>query len=377
MADSTQATVSPVTDNKPLPTSPSELPPEKPMNGLPSIADIAQQFKGKSMYAASLTKPDPQSDAPADVDVQPVTESTETVNTDPANDQPVPESTPDPVQDTPDVPKEPPVAEDPVAQRFAKLTQREKQQRERDQQFQQREQQLLARMQDMQNQLDAKQKELADREQRLKGAKRPLDVLQAAGFTYEEATRDAIGGYTPKPADPVDEKLKPLYEKLEKLDAVESRLAAREQELEQAKNQNNLQVVNGAIRDVLGSDPDKYEYVSKMGEEGLDLVRETMVQYYQSHKSMMTYEQACDQVESYYADEVVSKLLGTKKAQAAKKPVEPQTKPQTKPQESAVSQQKPKTITSAMGQSGSQQPDFDKLPKREALAQLAKQLKFV
>ncbi len=50
--------------------SPVDVPKAKAMNGLPSIDEIAAQFKGKSMYTPHLTKPT-ETDQPAAVETKP------------------------------------------------------------------------------------------------------------------------------------------------------------------------------------------------------------------------------------------------------------------------------------------------------------------
>jgi hypothetical protein len=353
-------------------------------NVMPSIEEVAQKFAGKSMMSSQLTKPAPT--APVQETPPPTPE--------PATPE-VPSENAEPTGETAEAVKEqmkeeaaaesaPEEKKDPVSAKFAALSKREKQLRDREHKAQADLKAAEDRIKQMEQRLQKQLEEAEAKTKAITEGKRPLDILKAAGFKYEDATADMLGGYQPKEPDPVDQKLQPIQQKLSKLDEVEQRLAKWEQELTQRDQQSNLNTVNTSIKHLITSSNDRYEYLNKMGDNAVDLVRDTMVEWYTTHGEMLSYEAACDRVEEYYEEELVSKLLDTKKVKErfkAPASIPPKTA-------SSSSQQAPKnptsssatvptTLTADMASAGEATIDIDKLPKKDALKILAKQLKFL
>jgi len=122
------------------------------------------------------------------------------------------------------------------------------------------------------------------------------------------------------------------------------------------------------------ADGEKYELINSYGQEGLDLVKDIMVEYWQRNERLLSPAEACDIAEKYYEDEVLERLSKTKKIQArlgTSKPVAPAPKP-TAPKE----QKAPSSLSNKLSSSSASNVDLDKMSREDALEHLAKRLKF-
>lgn len=252
---------------------------------------------------------------------------------------------------------------DPAGSRFAALARKMKD--------------ALARetaVSEKQKAIEAREQALADRESRLQSAKRrPLDLLKEHGFKYDDALQDFMGGYKPAEPDPLDQRLEPLRQKWDKLEpnmeALQNEVKQLKTELTMKAQQESYEQAMGEIRTV-AANTEKYELIGAMGDDAIDLVRDTVVEYFNRHQKLLDYSEACDIVEKYYEDEYVSRLLKTKKVQSR---VQPATSKQAAPKEA-----KPSKPTLTQGQQTAPQAtvNIDELSRADAIAYLSKKLQF-
>ncbi len=260
------------------------------VEGLPSIADVVSTLKSSDTPAATA----PVTDAAPSVAAEPVSPPP------PAAAAPVvePAATPEPKKD-------------PDSKRFGALARKEKEIRQREQMLAQKEREGVERQRVAEDRVKAAE----DRIEGILKGKRPLDVLKQAGYSYEQATQDVLGGYKPQEPDPLDVRLEPIQQKLSKLEELEQKLSKYETALVEKEQQQNYRLMMDSIKDTIAKGADKFEIVGAMGEEGLDLVKDVMIEYYQANQQLLSYEEACEQVESWYEQELIEKLSKTKKVQ--------------------------------------------------------------
>lgn len=305
----------------------------------PSLADVV----------AKHTAPAP---AEAPVPTEVVAEETETVV-----EAPEPES-----------PKQPePPKKDPAAARFGALAKKERELRNQ-----------MTSFENKMKEFEAREAAIKERELRFQSARRPTEKLKELGFTYADITQDLLGNYKEPELDPMDEKLKPFKENWDKFEGVSEKLA---KEVEQLKNQIALKEQKEVYNQVLGeiksvlADTDKYELTNTMGQEGLDLIQEVVLEYYNENEILLDYSAACDIVEKYYEDQIMSKVAGTKKMKSRFAPQPEPVKP-SKPSPATKEPSVPKTLTQAHSTGSKATPNVDEMSKEEALAYLSKKLLF-
>jgi hypothetical protein len=260
-----------------------------------------------------------------------------------------------------------PPKRDPAAARFGALAKKERELRNQ-----------MSSFETKMKEFEARENAIKEREMRFQAARRPTEKLKELGFTYADITQDLLGNYKEPELDPMDEKLKPFKENWDKFEGVSEKLA---KEVEQLKNQIALKEqkevygqVIGEIKSVL-ADNDKYELTNTMGQEGLDLIQEVVLEYYNENEILLDYSAACDIVEKYYEDQIMSKVAGTKKMKsrfaAPQEPVKP-SKPSPATKEPSV----PKTLTQAHSTGSKATPNVDEMTKEQALAYLSKKIIF-
>lgn len=305
-------------------------------NSAPSLADVV----------AKHTSPAP---AEAPVPTEAVEEAETVVET------PEPES-PKPTE----APKK-----DPAAARFGALAKKERELRNQMSSFD-------AKMKEF----EARENAIKERELRFQSARRPTERLKELGYTYADITQDLLGNYKEPELDPMDEKLKPFKDSWDKFEGQSAELA---KEVQQLKNQIALKEQKEVYSQVLGeiksvlADQDKYELTNTMGQEGLDLIQEVVLEYYNENEILLDYSAACDIVEKYYEDQIMSKVASTKKMKSRfatqSEPVKP-SKPSPATKEPSV----PKTLTQAHSTGSKATPNVDEMSKEDAIAYLSKKI---
>jgi hypothetical protein len=324
-------------------------------DGLPSISEVAAKFSGPSHEAPVTDGSSGAGGTTSDPNAVPTPDSAaqhSQVTAEPVVAAPVPEA-----------PKPEP-KKDPASSRFAALARREKSFRDEQAKVSQRQQEF-----------DAREKALQDREARLQSAKRrPLDLLKEHGFQYNDALQDFMGGYKEPELDPVDAKLKPLKDKWDKfepnLEALKSEIQGLKSELTMKAQQENYNQAMSEIRSV-AADVEKYELINVIGDDAIDLIRDTVVEYFSRHQKMLDYAEAAEIVEKHYEDEYLNRFVTTKKLKS--RLPQPETSKQPAPKEVKAPKQ---TLTQGLQTAPQATVNIDDMSKQDAIAYLAKKLQY-
>lgn len=315
---------------------------EVPTNGMPSLADVAAKMSGGTAGDPNIPE---QGTAVIDEIVAAVAD---------AVDEQKPAEPVKPVRD-------------PASSKFAALARKEKE-------IQRREKDMERRLKEIEARTGAvNEKETAV--QRFK--QDPIKAMKDLGLSYADITQAVLGNYKAPEEDPLDLKLKPVQQRFDKYESDSEKLTRTVEELKQqlaAKEQREqyATVMNG-IKTAI-TDTEKYELIHTMGDEALDLVKDTMVEYWNQHQKMLDYSEACDIVEGYYEENFLSKLAKTKKLGSR---LTPAAKPATKQSTTPKEVREPRTLNNRLSSAPEANVDIDKLPKHEALAYLAKKLQFI
>lgn len=264
-----------------------------------------------------------------------------------------PVSAPEPVLTVPEPSTTP--KEEPFAKKFAALSHKEREVRQRQQDLQRRESEIKA-------------KEEAITGHKPKSA---LEALKAAGFSYQEATTEALGIKVETPKDPVEERFSQYEQKLQTVEELKTELRRLQDNLAAEKQQNLRTQVHNAIASTVQQSADKYELIGQHGDQGIETVFHVMEEHYnKSGGETLSFAAACDLVENYY-ESYAKKLSAAKKFQAKATPTAASSKPASKPAG---------TLTNADSSGSSKQlsdAEFNKLPKDEQLKRVAQQIKFL
>lgn len=285
---------------------------------------------------------------------------------------PVDEQAPGPSDETP---PPPPVVEqpkevkrpDPQAAKFAALSRREREIRQREAEADRKRQEAEDRF-----------RAAEERQQKVQTAKTPVAALRALGFTTEEFTQDLLGNFKEKEPDPMDvklqEKLTPLEEQLKKYQETiqkqqETLEAIQSERAEAARRDVRRQIVDTAEKQGC-------EYISAIGEEAYALVGDVITEYWNQNKKLLNFEEACGRVEAYYLSQF-DRLASTAKGKSRFAPPAQPAPPTPAPSKEKRSDERPNTLTQAHSAATRATKKIDDLPKHEALAELAKQIRFI
>ena len=306
---------------------------------LPSLSDIAS----KIMSPTPAVEEAPATETVAEESAAPEAPVAESISTEPKEN----------VQEAP--------KEDKFGARFAALSRRERTIRQREKEAEQRMSDMEARLSDLK----------AKDEQWSNIKKNPLQALKSAGLSYADLTAEVLGQREEAPIDPVEERFKAMEARLAKADAVEAELNRIKVQSADEKVQAGERALRDNFVNTITESGDKYQLCGSMGPEALDLAREIVGQYFEKHNEVLTYSEVLDMVESHYEEQVLKKLLSTKKAKelagASYKPATSETPKQApaKPAKSAS------TLTNA-AKARIDNVNVDELPKHQALDYLVK-----
>lgn len=257
--------------------------------------------------------------------------------------------------------------DDKTASRFAALSRKEREVRERQADFDRRTKEF-----------EARERAVQERDGKITSAKQnPVEALKAMGLSYADITAAMMGNYKAPEEDPVDAKIKPISQRFDKnevevselkqkLNDLQNRLAYEEQQKQYADVMSN-------IKSAAAADTDKYELINSMGSSAYDLVRDVMIEHFKEYNKMLDYSVACDKVEKYYEDELLSKVSNTKKLRSR---VQPEALKASPKPALPKKQQESNTLTNSMATAASANPDIDKMSKEDAIAYLSKKLQF-
>ena len=297
---------------------------------LPSIQEVASKIMGQA--------------------AAPATAEPEAVEAAPEAEAPAAEPAP-----APEAPKE-----DKFGARFAALSRKEKALRQQQKDMESR-----------QAALEARQAEIKARDEHWSNIKKsPLKALKAAGISYDEVTQEVLGTREEPAIDPVEARYQALEARLAKAEALEQELNRFKAQASDEKIQAGEKALRDNFANTISENKDKYEISANMGTEAIDLAREIVGQYFEKHNEVLTYAEVLDMVEAHYEEQVLKKVLTTKKAKemmgSFNKPAPSET-PKSVPAKTA----KPATLTNA-AKARNDTVNIDTLPKHQALDHLVK-----
>lgn len=334
---------------------------------LPSIEDVAATMKGGTASDPHVppSGTGEKKEAAADA-ATPVTKEgakgTPEVSADPAKTV---------EEKTPEVKKDPP--KDTSASRFAALSRKEKE------------------LRNAQADVDRRAKEheaavnaLKEREAKLASAdikKDPLGFMKAHGLSTQDLISSMYGNYKAPEVDPVDAKIQPHVAKMDgvsaELEALKAQLASFQAAQAESQQRQQYEEVMTGLKGAVEADKAKYELVHAFGDEGLDLARDVMVEYYRQHQRLLDYSEACDLVEKHYEEKVIDRLAGTNKIKArmtqGATSVSAASAVTTTKQPTKEATE-PTTLTNRLSTGAQANIDIDKLSPEEAIAVLSKKL---
>lgn len=282
------------------------------------------------------------------------------------------EAAPEPASETLTPAEEP--KQDSAAKRFAALSRREKAVREAAQKAEQAARQREEEFKRREAEVEARLRQLEEKEGSLTKVKNPIEALRAHGFTYQEATEAVLGNYKEPEPDPIDAKLTPYQQQLAEMakEQKELKRLLDEERAVRAKAEQEAQyrAFVDSTRKTIEDNGEKFELLSALGDQGIDIVRETMLEYYHEHKRVPGYAEACEMVEEFLEARYVQPFLGTKKVQAKVAPAtskQPAEKPKASSKPSSA-----KAVPPALGGSPAT-VDTSKMSRQERLNHLIKQ----
>lgn len=177
----------------------------------------------------------------------------------------------------------------------------------------------------------------------------PLKALELLGLNYNDLTQTVLNAENPTPEYQIKSVQDQLAE-FKKAQEDQSKLAA-EQAKAQAESELNevLDQFKGEISSFVTSKTDDYEFINLFDQT--NLVYDTIQEYYNTNKQLLTIKQSCDLVEKYLEDQM-KKTTETKKFQKLYNPQQPQSKPSATISSQNMTQQRPqaqsKTLTNNM-----------------------------
>lgn len=276
------------------------------------------------------------------------------------------------VESSAEVPVEKP-AEDRFSRQFAALSRKEKELRQKEKESQKRNADYDTKMAAMQAEIESLK---SVRETISNAKKTPLKALKDLGLTYQDVTNDVLGQHHEPEPDPLDAKLQPFLSRLEAAELAAKKAEALEQELakrDEVARQRDIENAERAIKDnfttAITENEDRYELCNKMGNDALELSRHILQAYWDTHQKVLTYEEVLDITEKHYEDEVLKKLMASKKAKSFAAP-DVKSAATTTVTKSAT---KGASTTLTNAQKGHAETlDVNKMPKEQAIEFLVK-----
>jgi hypothetical protein len=132
----------------------------------------------------------------------------------------------------------------------------------------------------------------------------PMELLEAHGWNYDDVTQHVLTGKKPE-----SKKARELEEKLKALE--DERKAEREAKEKTEKEQEQTRQVTeykAGIKSKLSAEAERFELVHKFGDAGVDLVYDTMVQWYSEFGEAPDPLEIADRVEAYYEGRVKEEI---------------------------------------------------------------------
>lgn len=253
---------------------------------------------------------------------------------------------------------------DSFSKKFAAITRKEREVRQRQQEMDRRAKEL-----------EEKIRIAEEKEAKLAGIKKsPYKILKEMGVELQDVLHDSVNQYEAPKEDPVESKFSEMSKKLEEL---QTKLQSYEQLDSERQYQAAVQEVESAITETMSSNPEKYELSVQFGDDAVELAKEVMNEYYRQHGVVLDYSEVCDIVEQSYEQEVLDRLVKTKKVQSRLSSAAPAAAKSDKKPAPRKEADKPTTLSNQVHSTIKANVDVDKLDKDDALSLLSKQLKYL
>jgi len=153
--------------------------------------------------------------------------------------------------------------------------------------------------------IEKKEQELAERERRLKeweSINDPIKALQAKGFTYDQATEWVLNNGKPTPEQEIGS-VKKEIEEFKKQQEEERRLAAeRQKEALLLEQKAVVDTFKSSIEDFITEKAEDYA-LTKLFDQ-TQLVYDTIEEYYERTKKILSIEEGANLVEKYLEDKI-------------------------------------------------------------------------
>jgi hypothetical protein len=320
---------------------------------LPSIEQVISSMKSEAAPAAP---------AAADIPAEVAKSEPEAANAESSPAQPVEaaaEETPAAEEKKPEQPR------DPVSKKFAALSRQEKELRARKQEQDRR-----------QAEVDARLKQLEEREAKAADYKKsPYKLLKEHGLTVQDIINDSVGAHVYE--EPVVDPIQARLDKIEKENQeLKAKLEAGEQRTTEKEYNQAIQEVNETFKQTVAEGGEAYELMAQFGDEAIELGKDIMRECWHEHQQLLDYSEVCAIVEKHYEDEILNRLVSTKKAASRLSAQNSGSKTPPPKQVPSKEAKSPNTLTNSTSTVAQAKIDVDKLEKEDALSLLAKQLKY-
>jgi hypothetical protein len=140
----------------------------------------------------------------------------------------------------------------------------------------------------------------------------PLELLEEHGWTYDDVTQHVLTGTKPEA-----KKARELEAKLQKLeDERKAEREAKEKSDKELESKRQVEEYKAGLKSKIASESERFELIHKFGEEGVNLVYDTMVQWFSEYGEAPDPIMIADRVEQYYdarIKEEIDKFKSTKK----------------------------------------------------------------
>ena len=168
----------------------------------------------------------------------------------------------------------------------------------------------------------------------------PLDYMKKKGWDYEKLSKHVLSSMSDDDLDPIAKLQKQYESRIKEVESgtekrIREAIESKEKEYATKNQQAEIQRFKSGVKDYVSQNKDKYELITKEGDEGYntvfdiiqgDLVNQVNAGTEEKDLKMMTYEQACDKLEAYLDTQLDSILsLNKVKSKLGQKLQNPRT----------------------------------------------------
>jgi hypothetical protein len=232
-----------------------------------------------------------------------------------------------PTKEAPVEAKEEVKADDPMSPKFAALARRERKLTQMEKEFKDRTASQEAELAEYRKWKEAKAN---PKKEETPVKKSPYKVLKESGLSVAEINEWYLNGQQIPQDDILGEVEARVESRLEKMERerkeADDRLAKEREDAAKAEQEEAIANFRAGIKDHIGKTAEKYELTSLYDPDG-EAVFNTINEYFEANKKVLTTDEACELVEKYLEGEF-EKALKAKKVQSKLSPVKEETKDQ-------------------------------------------------